>query len=258
MRTADRHLNRQAAAPRPALFASIRPIVVGSLVSMAVLSSWGIEYLVQASSNTGPSVPSSLTPPALPSAPAQARRAKPAEVDPLAPPPERVRATDASGTVMSKGDESSQAPGAALDAPREVLAMLDLRKQDLDKREESVKQAEERLLMLKSELERILTKIEAADKRKKDVKDKVEKTVADQQVKKEQQAAETRNQHQAQLAKMFETMGAEDAAARLEKMPDRKAIELLRLLKGKTAGSILAAVRPERAARLTEKLLTTP
>jgi flagellar motility protein MotE (MotC chaperone) len=41
-------------------------------------------------------------------------------------------------------------------------------------------------------------------------------------------------------------------------MPERKALEVLRLLKGKSAGSILAEVKPDRAARLTEQLLTIP
>jgi flagellar motility protein MotE (MotC chaperone) len=38
-------------------------------------------------------------------------------------------------------------------------------------------------------------------------------------------------------------------------MPDRKAVEILRMVKGKTAGSILAQVKAERAAKLTEQLL---
>ena len=66
------------------------------------------------------------------------------------------------------------------------------------------------------------------------------------------------NVNQTQLAKIYEAMPAEEAAARLERMPDRKALEVLRLIKGKSAGAILAEVKPERAARLTEQLLTAP
>src|SRR5262249_16845625 len=58
-----------------------------------------------------------------------------------------------------------------------------------------------------------------------------------------------------QLAKIYEAMASEDAAARLERMPDRKAIEILRLVKSKTAGAILAQVKADRAAKLTEQLL---
>mgnify|MGYP003344054465 FL=1 len=54
---------------------------------------------------------------------------------------------------------------------------------------------------------------------------------------------------------MYESMPSEEAAARLEKMPERKAIEVLRILKPKTAGAILSQVRAERAAKLTEQLL---
>jgi len=65
-------------------------------------------------------------------------------------------------------------------------------------------------------------------------------------------------QHQAQLAKMYESMPAEEAAARIERMADRKALEILRLIKSKTAGAILSQVKVDRAAKLTEELLTTP
>jgi flagellar motility protein MotE (MotC chaperone) len=58
-----------------------------------------------------------------------------------------------------------------------------------------------------------------------------------------------------QLAKIYESMPSEDAAARLEHMPDRKAIEILRMVKTKTAGAILAQVKADRAAKLTEQLL---
>ncbi len=59
-----------------------------------------------------------------------------------------------------------------------------------------------------------------------------------------------------QLAKIYESMPSEDAASRLEHMPDRKAIEILKLVKAKTAGAILAQVKADRAAKLTEQLLT--
>jgi flagellar motility protein MotE (MotC chaperone) len=54
---------------------------------------------------------------------------------------------------------------------------------------------------------------------------------------------------------MYESMASEDAASRLERMPDRKAIEILKLVKAKTAGAILAQVKADRAAKLTEQLL---
>ena len=143
--------------------------------------------------------------------------------------------------------------GPAIDTPREVIDMLDLRKRDLDRREAAVRQNEERLMIVRAEIEQLLAKNEALAKQIQNAGAK-----QDQQAKvrldKERQAQEQKNQ-QAQLAKMYESMPPEEAAERLERMPDRKAIEILRLVKGKTAGSILAQVKADRAAKLTEQLL---
>jgi flagellar motility protein MotE (MotC chaperone) len=171
--------------------------------------------------------------------------------------------------VTESADERSLAPpapslqGPALDQPREILDMLDLRKRDLDRREEAVRHSEERLLMIKAEIEQLLTKHEALEKRIQQTRARqdqqatdVKAQLAKAQLDHDRQAQAQRNEHQAQLAKMYETMGPEEAAARLERMPDRKAVEILRLVKGKTAGSILAQIKVDRAAKLTEQLLT--
>ena len=157
---------------------------------------------------------------------------------------------------------ASATQGPGLDTPREVIEMLDLRKHDLDRREEAVRQNEERLLMVKVEIEQLLSKNELIEKRlqadraKQAQQSTNEKT---QQAKalmdRERQAQEQKNQHQTQLAKMYESMPAEEAAERLERMPDRKAIDVLRMVKGKTAGAILAQMKVDRAAKLTEQLL---
>jgi flagellar motility protein MotE (MotC chaperone) len=126
-----------------------------------------------------------------------------------------------------------------------------------------VRHSEERLLMIKAEIEQLLTKHEALEKRIQQTRARqdqqatdVKAQLAKAQLDHDRQAQAQRNEHQAQLAKMYETMGPEEAAARLERMPDRKAVEILRLVKGKTAGSILAQIKVDRAAKLTEQLLT--
>ena len=48
---------------------------------------------------------------------------------------------------------------------------------------------------------------------------------------------------------------AEEAAARIEKMPAPMAVQVLRTVKSKTAGAILAQVRPDKAAKLTEQIV---
>lgn len=161
------------------------------------------------------------------------------------------------------GPESSptppvQAQGPALNVPEEVVAMLQQRQEDLEGREKAVRTAEERLTALRAELEQILSKVEAAEQRRLGLKEQQEKAATGQSAAQKKQAAELHNQKYAQLTKIYESMPAEEAAARIERMPDRKALEILRLLKGKIAGSILGQVKVDRAAKLTEQLLANP
>lgn len=165
--------------------------------------------------------------------------------------------------TKTAGPESSPAPpmqaqGPALNVPEEVVAMLQQRQEDLEGREKAVRTAEERLMTLRAELEQILSKVEAAEQRRLGLKEQQEKAATGQSAAQKKQAVELHNQKYAQLTKMYESMPAEEAAARIERMPDRKALEILRLLKGKIAGSILAQVKVDRAAKLTEQLLLNP
>lgn len=145
--------------------------------------------------------------------------------------------------------------GPAVDVPREVLEMLEQRKRDLDRREEAIRENEQRLMIVRSQIEELLEQNEALEKKIERAQGEKEERVSVQQTKaqgeKERQAQEERTR----LAKMYESMPSEDAAARLERMPDRRAIEILRLVKSKTAGAILSQVKADRAAKLTEQLL---
>jgi flagellar motility protein MotE (MotC chaperone) len=166
-------------------------------------------------------------------------------------------AQDAAGSRAESDDDEAKlfAPpvvqGPAIDFPREVLDMLEQRKRDLDRREQSIRQNEERLIIVRGQVEELLDQNEALEKRIQSAQDKVPPQQAKLQAEKERSAQDQRTQ----LAKMYESMPSEDAASRLERMPDRKAIEILRLVKAKTAGAILAQVKADRAAKLTEQLL---
>jgi flagellar motility protein MotE (MotC chaperone) len=170
------------------------------------------------------------------------------------------QATESTGSEEDQPSVSANTnvQGPAISSPREVLQMLEQRKRFLDKREAALRGADTHLLELKAELEQIVTRherlVEAEKKRAQLVK-----AASDADKSKDpKNGGGPRNVNQAQLAKIYEAMPPEEAAARLERMPERKALEVLRLLKGKSAGSILAEVKPDRAARLTEQLLTTP
>ena len=166
------------------------------------------------------------------------------------------KAQDAEGTGAESDDDAKLfAPpatqGPAIDLPREVLDMLDQRKRDLDRREQMIRQNEERLMIVRGQVEELLDQNEALEKKIQNAQAKVPAQQAKLQAEKERVAQDQRTQ----LAKIFESMPSEDAASRLERMPDRKAIEILKLVKAKTAGAILSQVKADRAAKLTEQLL---
>ncbi len=168
----------------------------------------------------------------------------------------RPASTDSNRVSGSESPKPAAEPvqGPALIVPEEMIALFQQRKQDLERRENIVRTAEGRVAILKAEVEQILNKIEAAEQRRLDQ----EKVAVGQQTSQREHAADLRKQHLGQLAKIYESMPAEEAAARIERMADRKALEILRLLKSKSAGAILAQVKVDRAAKLTEELLATP
>lgn len=170
--------------------------------------------------------------------------------------PEGVPPEEAPKTAGTK----TEVQGPAISAPREMFEMLEQRKRFLDKREATLRGADTHLLELKAELEQIVTRheqlIEAEKKRRLAAQAKA--ATEAERAKTAAKPGGAANVNQTQLAKIYEAMPPEEAAARLERMPERKALEVLRLLKGKSAGSILAEVKPERAARLTEQLLAAP
>lgn len=164
--------------------------------------------------------------------------------------PLEVKEAESAGAESDDGAKLLAPPvvqGPAIDAPREVLDMLDQRKHDLDRREQSLRQNEERFMIVRGQIEELLDQNEALEKRIQNAQAKTDRSPSQQ----ERSAQEQRTQ----LAKIYESMPSEDAALRIEHMPDRKAIEILKLVKAKTAGAILAQVKADRAAKLTEQLL---
>lgn len=154
------------------------------------------------------------------------------------------RAVASAEDVTARRELPDALQGPAIRMPREILDMLDQRKRLLEQREEAVRAAEARLAALQAEIGQVVARCETAMKAAQEKQEKAD--------------AEAQKVSWAQVAKMYEMMPAEEAAARIEKMPNKMALQLLRLLKGKTAGAILALLSPEKAARLTERFITSP
>jgi len=239
---------------RPRVPGSRRPLIgwgkkigsVGGLLGVIMALSWTTVQLSHDSSAQTTALPGSRT-------------ALPVATDPEGAPARPLTAEETKTAWQeSSPTQPIQAQGPALNVPEEVVAMLQQRQGDLEGREKAVRTAEERLTTLRAELEQILSKVEAAEQRRLGLKEQQEKAATGQSAAQKKQAAELHNQKYAQLTKMYESMPAEEAAARIERMPDRKALEILRLVKGKIAGLILAQVKVDRAAKLTEQLLSNP
>jgi flagellar motility protein MotE (MotC chaperone) len=141
-------------------------------------------------------------------------------------------------------DNPLRPQGPAIDMPQEVVDMLKQRQLVIERREEALKVEETRLSVLKKDLEDMLARQQQLAKNAQAAAPKNGKPKGD--------AAATAVD---QVVKMYETMPPEEAAARLEKLPTAMALQVLRSLKGKTAGTILASVKPDKAAKLTEQFL---
>lgn len=111
--------------------------------------------------------------------------------------------------------------------------------EEIGRREAAVKREEEKLQDLKKEMEQKIAHFEKL------------KTEVEASLKKVEDEREQNFRH---LVKVYESMPAEEAAARMEKLEDKVALALLSRMKGKTAGKVLAAVEATRAARLSEAL----
>jgi flagellar motility protein MotE (MotC chaperone) len=139
------------------------------------------------------------------------------------------------------------APVKKMSMPSETLMkLMEERQQDLDRREAAVRREEERLKLLRSDIEGLLKK-QAAPAKSAAVPPSGGKPTTP-----------TPTSNLVHLSQAFETMPVEEAAQRIEKMREAVALDLLARLKSKTAGQILAALDPTKAARLVEKLAAGP
>jgi flagellar motility protein MotE (MotC chaperone) len=128
--------------------------------------------------------------------------------------------------------------------PTEALVrLLEERQRELDRREAAVRREEERLKLLRSDLEGLL---------KKQIKQPRAGAPAAAQT--TATSVPTQVPNLVLLTQAFETMPVEEAAQRIDKMNESVALDLMARLKSKTAGQILAALNPAKAARLVEKL----
>ncbi len=121
-----------------------------------------------------------------------------------------------------------------------VFSLLHQERQTLAAREAALALKEEQLRQIRQEVENRLRELESLQTRLLEAVEEEKKIKGD---------------HQRHLAATLEAMPADKAGKLLEKMDEESAVLLLRRLKGKEAGAILTALAPDKAARLSQRLI---
>ena len=121
-----------------------------------------------------------------------------------------------------------------------IVTLIEKERQSLQSREGALAAREEHLRVLKKEVEDRLRELSALQQR------------LMESLEEERRMQGEQNRH---LVSTLESMPPDRAGRLLEKMDDDVAVQLLRRLKGKEAGAILSLLNPDKAARLSQKLL---
>lgn len=121
----------------------------------------------------------------------------------------------------------------------EILKSLEKKENAINQREKDLQKQEEQLKVLRTDIEKRLHDIEKAQRRLEELaairEDLVEKSIN-------------------HLAKVYSSMRPEEAGPLIEKLEEDITIQILRKMKGRSAGKILARVKPSIAARLSEEI----
>jgi len=133
----------------------------------------------------------------------------------------------------------SPATHEGLPGPR-VLSLIEKEHQALKTREAALAQQEEQLRLLKKEVEERLQQLQTQQTRLLELLEE-EKRI--------------KGEHNRHLIATLEAMPPDRASKLLEKMEEDLAVQLLRRLKGKEAGAILGLLPPDKAARLSQRLI---
>lgn len=141
------------------------------------------------------------------------------------------------------GPKVSEAATAAAESPASVprlFTLMQKERQSLQTHEAALIGKEEQLRILQKEVEERFQELKALQL-------KMLETVEEEK--------RIQSEHNRHLVATLVAMPADRAGKLLEKMEENVAVQLLRNLKGKEAGAILAVLPPEKAALLSQRLL---
>ena len=121
-----------------------------------------------------------------------------------------------------------------------LLALVDKERQALLTREVAAAAKEEQLALIKQEVEQRLQELQVLQNR-------LFETLEEEK--------RIKGEHNRHLVSTLQAMSSDRASKLLEKMEEDEAVRLLRRLPGKESGVILSLMPPEKAARLSHRLL---
>jgi flagellar motility protein MotE (MotC chaperone) len=141
------------------------------------------------------------------------------------------------GLKMPENMNKKQAIPGSLDL--EILKSLEKKENSINQREKALQKQEEHLNILRADIEQKLHHLEKAQRRLEELaairEDLMVKSIN-------------------HLAKVYSSMKPEEAGPLIEKLDEDITIQILRKMKGRSAGKILARVKPSIAARLSEEI----
>lgn len=144
------------------------------------------------------------------------------------------------GPRVSEAATPTQTRGADSGALPRVASLLQQQRQSLSTREAVLALREEQLRQVRQEVEQRLRELQILQNR---ILEAIE------------EEKRIKGENQRHLAATLEAMPPDKAGRLLEKMDEEIAVQLLRRLKGKEAGAILTSLAPDKAARLSQRLL---
>jgi flagellar motility protein MotE (MotC chaperone) len=125
------------------------------------------------------------------------------------------------------------------DTERSMLEAVKRRETELDHREEDLKKYEQRLGLINAELDERMKQLKAT------------KVVVDKALVKLKTAQRMRTQR---VVKIYESMGPEEAAARIERLDAKTAVMILSTMKEKKAGAVMGLMGVAKAVKYSQMM----
>jgi len=153
-----------------------------------------------------------------------------------------IKIVDVEGEEAGKEEEGEidvSTETLITDTERSMLEAIRRRESELNDKEEDLKKYEQRLAVVKEEL----------DQRMKELKDT--KVVVDKALTTLKSAEKMRTQR---VVKIYESMAPEEAAVRIEKLDEKTAVMILSMMKEKKAGVVLGLVAVDKAVKYSQMM----